>query len=113
MFRPKTQPEAIDLASRLLEYTPSTRFTPLDACTHKFFDELRDPTARLPSGKDLPLLFNFTQLGKCCNLYPLHLTTPPGLTVLNYSASTLPTIMPNANGRGITDKSKCMGIYKC
>jgi hypothetical protein len=47
----------------LLEYTPTTRFTPLEACAHKFFDELRDPNVRLPSGKELPPLFNFTQSG--------------------------------------------------
>lgn len=63
VFRPKTPPEAIELASRLLEYNPTARFTPLEACAHKFFDELRDPGVRLPSGKDLPLLFNFSQQG--------------------------------------------------
>ena len=29
--------------SRLLEYTPSARITPLQACAHTFFDELREP----------------------------------------------------------------------
>ena len=27
----------------MLEYTPSARITPLQACAHTFFDELREP----------------------------------------------------------------------
>jgi glycogen synthase kinase 3 beta len=64
VFRPRTPHEAIDLVSQLLEYTPSKRFAPLDACAHVFFDELRDPNTRLHRGGDLPPLFNFTQHGK-------------------------------------------------
>lgn len=33
----------------------------LDACAHPFFDELREPNARLPNGRPLPPLFNFKQ----------------------------------------------------
>jgi len=61
VFRARTSPEAIDLISRLLEYTPSARITPLQACAHTFFDELREPGLKLPSGKELPALFNFTE----------------------------------------------------
>jgi len=61
VFRARTSPEAIDLVSRLLEYTPSSRITPLQACSHNLFDELREPGTRLPNGKDLPPLFNFTE----------------------------------------------------
>ncbi|CAG7826712.1 unnamed protein product [Allacma fusca] len=61
VFRPRTPPEAIELVSRLLEYTPSSRITPLEACAHTFFDELRDPVTRLPNGRELPPLFNFTE----------------------------------------------------
>ena len=46
VFRARTSPEAIDLVSRLLEYTPSARITPLQACAHTFFDELREPGER-------------------------------------------------------------------
>lgn len=35
----------------------------LEACTHTFFDELRDPKARLPNGRPLPPLFNFRPQG--------------------------------------------------
>ncbi|KAJ1133087.1 hypothetical protein NDU88_011386 [Pleurodeles waltl] len=62
VFKPRTPPEAIALCSRLLEYTPVTRLSPLEACAHNFFDELRDPAARLPNGRDLPPLFNFSSV---------------------------------------------------
>lgn len=63
VFRPRTPPEAIALCSRLLEYTPTARLTPLEACAHSFFDELRDPNVKLPNGRDKPALFNFTTQG--------------------------------------------------
>uniref|UniRef100_A0ACD5TQ27 Uncharacterized protein n=1 Tax=Avena sativa TaxID=4498 RepID=A0ACD5TQ27_AVESA len=59
VFHKKMPPEAIDLASRLLQYSPSLRCTALDACAHPFFDELREPNARLPNGRPFPPLFNF------------------------------------------------------
>jgi len=55
-------PEAIDLVSKLLQYTPSLRLKPFEACAHPFFDELRDPNTVLPNGKPLPPLFNFTEI---------------------------------------------------
>ncbi|KAJ8761855.1 hypothetical protein K2173_005427 [Erythroxylum novogranatense] len=54
-------PEAIDLASRLLQYSPNFRCTALESCAHPFFDELREPNCRLPNGRPLPPLFNFKQ----------------------------------------------------
>ncbi|KAL4299982.1 hypothetical protein AHAS_Ahas17G0155300 [Arachis hypogaea] len=33
----------------------------LEACAHPFFDELREPNARLPNGHPFPPLFNFKQ----------------------------------------------------
>ncbi|KAI8558485.1 hypothetical protein RHMOL_Rhmol04G0097600 [Rhododendron molle] len=61
VFQKRMPPEAIDLASRLLQYSPSLRCTALEACAHPFFDELREPNARLPNGRPLPTLFNFKQ----------------------------------------------------
>ncbi|CAG8759571.1 4071_t:CDS:2 [Dentiscutata erythropus] len=61
VFRARTPPEAIDLISRLLEYTPSNRLTAIEAMCHPFFDELRNPETRLPTGKELPKLFDFTE----------------------------------------------------
>ncbi|GFS46258.1 protein kinase superfamily protein [Actinidia rufa] len=69
VFHKRMPPEAIDLASRLLQYSPSLRCTALEACAHPFFDELRDPNGRLPNGRSLPPLFNFKQEanGYVCN----------------------------------------------
>lgn len=63
VFRNRT-PDAIDLVSKLLEYTPSQRITPLQACAHRFFDELRELNYRPPlkSGQPPPL-FNFSEHG--------------------------------------------------
>ncbi|XP_022914602.2 glycogen synthase kinase-3 beta isoform X2 [Onthophagus taurus] len=61
VFRARTPPEAIELVARLLEYTPSSRISPLQACAHSFFNELREPNTRLPNGNELPPLFNFTE----------------------------------------------------
>ncbi|KAK4792557.1 hypothetical protein SAY86_022992 [Trapa natans] len=61
IFHKRMPPEAIDLASRLLQYSPSLRCTALEALAHPFFDELREPNVRLPNGRPLPPLFNFKQ----------------------------------------------------
>lgn len=74
MFRARTPPEAIELVSRLLEYTPSSRISPLQACAHSFFNELREPNTRLPNDRELPPLFNFTVQGKL-SLISNHLET--------------------------------------
>ncbi|KAG6423629.1 hypothetical protein SASPL_114031 [Salvia splendens] len=61
VFHKRMPPEAIDLTSRLLQYSPNLRCTALEACAHPFFDELREPSAQLPNGRPLPPLFNFKQ----------------------------------------------------
>ncbi|CAO2813856.1 unnamed protein product [Amaranthus hypochondriacus] len=61
VFHKRMPQEAIDLASRLLQYSQSLRCTTLEACAHPFFDELQEPNARLPNGRPLPPLFNFNQ----------------------------------------------------
>ncbi len=68
VFRPRTPPEAMELVGLLLEYTPVRRVVPIESCTHAFFNELRDENTRLPNGRPLPPLFNFTTLGTllCC-----------------------------------------------
>ncbi|KAJ6840551.1 shaggy-related protein kinase alpha-like [Iris pallida] len=60
VFHKRVPEEAVDLISRLLQYSPKLRSTALEACAHPFFDELRDPNACLPNGRSLPPLFNFT-----------------------------------------------------
>ncbi|KAA8910949.1 hypothetical protein TRICI_003960 [Trichomonascus ciferrii] len=68
VFR-KASPDAIDLISRLLEYSPGARLSAVEVLAHSFFDELRDPNTRLPDSRnpdgpirDLPPLFNFSRL---------------------------------------------------
>ncbi|XP_022220046.2 protein kinase shaggy isoform X7 [Drosophila obscura] len=82
VFRIRTPTEAINLVSLLLEYTPSARITPLKACAHPFFDELRmEGNHTLPNGRDMPPLFNFTdhelsiQPSLVPQLLPKHLAT--------------------------------------
>ncbi|KAG4303129.1 hypothetical protein PCK1_000467, partial [Pneumocystis canis] len=72
MFRRGTPNDAIDLVSHLLEYTPNSRFSAIEALTHPFFDELRDPNISPPDSslsdddssiviRKLPPLFDFTE----------------------------------------------------
>lgn len=80
VFR-KADQNAIDLISRLLEYTPTERLSAIDAMVQPFFDELRDPNTRLPDSrhpngqvKDLPPLFDFSRHGRftfCSTIYIL------------------------------------------
>ncbi|KAL6495464.1 Shaggy-related protein kinase theta [Orobanche gracilis] len=60
VFHKRMPPEAVDLVSRLLQYSPTLRFNALEACAHPFFDDLREPNACLPNARPLPPLFNFT-----------------------------------------------------
>ncbi|KAM7472160.1 hypothetical protein LguiA_010343 [Lonicera macranthoides] len=60
VFHKRLPSEAVDLVSRLLQYSPKLRCTPLEACAHPFFDNLRDPNTSLPNGRPLPPLFDFT-----------------------------------------------------
>lgn len=60
VFRGKAPQNAIELVSQFLKYEPKGRLDPFDALSHPFFDELRDPAARLPNGKPLPNIFNWT-----------------------------------------------------
>lgn len=63
VFRPRTSPEAIDLVSHLLEYTPAMRLGAIEGMVHKFFDELRQEGVRMPNGREFPRLFDFTREG--------------------------------------------------
>jgi len=84
VFRSRTPPEAIDLVTKLLSYTPTTRLSALEGCSHSFFDELRDPVTVLPNGKPLPPhLFKFSDQeianaspGLLSKLIPPHASNP-------------------------------------
>jgi serine/threonine protein kinase len=60
VFRNRAPADAIDFISKLLRYDPKSRIDPLDALAHPFFNELREPGVKLPNGKDLPPIFEFT-----------------------------------------------------
>lgn len=62
-------PDAIDLMSTMLEYSPQRRPSAIEVLAHPYFDELRDPNTVLPNwhhpeepSRPLPPLFNFTRL---------------------------------------------------
>jgi len=97
VFRPRTPPEAIELVSRLLEYTPSSRITPLEACAHNFFDELRDPNTRLPNGRELPPLFNYTEHEMGIQPHLNQILIPPHAAA---SSGTNPQTQENSGGNG-------------
>jgi glycogen synthase kinase 3 beta len=61
VFRSKTPEDAMDFIASTLAYAPERRVKPLEGCAHAFFDELRNPKTKLPTGKALPPLFDFTQ----------------------------------------------------
>ena len=61
VFRNKQPQLAIDLVSKFLRYDPKSRIDPLEALAHPFFDELRTEGIKLPNGKEMPQLFNFTE----------------------------------------------------
>ncbi len=60
VFKNKASEKAIDLISKWLRYKPLERTTPLESLAHPFFDELREVGLKLPNGRPLPPLFNFT-----------------------------------------------------
>ncbi|KAJ6249328.1 glycogen synthase kinase-3 alpha [Anaeramoeba flamelloides] len=59
VFGKRIPDEGIDLVSKFLKYDPNSRITPLEACAHPFFDELRAPNTKLPNKRELPELFDF------------------------------------------------------
>jgi glycogen synthase kinase 3 beta len=60
VFRSRTPKDSIDFVAKLLMYDPAARPKPLEALLDSYFDELRDPNTRSPTGMPLPDLFNFT-----------------------------------------------------
>ncbi|KAL1916783.1 uncharacterized protein VTP21DRAFT_5487 [Calcarisporiella thermophila] len=77
IFRSRTPPEAMDLLSNLLIYTPQQRLTAIEAMCHSFFDELRQPETRLPNGAELPLLFDFSEFELSIRPDLIHRLVPP------------------------------------
>ncbi|CRG95349.1 glycogen synthase kinase 3, putative [Plasmodium gallinaceum] len=62
IFPKSTSEDAINLVSRFLKYEPLKRLSSIEALSDPFFDELRDPSIKLPKYIDkLPELFNFCE----------------------------------------------------
>jgi len=58
-FLPETPEPALDIMAKMLVYTPSLRIKPLEACAHRFFDDLRKNDGH-SSGVRYPTLFDFS-----------------------------------------------------
>ena len=70
VFKSKATPEAIDLMGKLLQYTPDKRVTPMHACAHTLFDELRDPNTRLPNQRPVCLCLSVhTNIHTCTRMH--------------------------------------------
>mmetsp|Transcript_6927 Transcript_6927/g.12745 ORF Transcript_6927/g.12745 Transcript_6927/m.12745 type:complete len:437 (+) Transcript_6927:178-1488(+) len=61
VFRGKAPEDALDLIAQILKYEPNKRISAFRALAHPFFNDLRKADARLPNGKPMPPLFNFTE----------------------------------------------------
>ncbi|CEM04128.1 unnamed protein product [Vitrella brassicaformis CCMP3155] len=57
--------EALGLLTGLLAYEPEKRLPLHDALAHEFFDELRDPSTRLPGDVAMPVLADFNHEEIC------------------------------------------------
>ncbi|KAG7197366.1 hypothetical protein KM043_018473 [Ampulex compressa] len=104
VFRARTPSDAMELVSRLLEYTPSLRMSPLQACSHAFFNELREEGTRLPNGRELPPLFNFTE-----HELRIHPSLNPFLIPKHIAAANNPggqSESTNAAAAGASDEKK-------
>ena len=61
VFKSNVSPDAISLVSKLLVYDPKKRVGAIDACTHPFFNEIKNPATKLPNGNNIPQeMFIFT-----------------------------------------------------
>ncbi|KAL1915859.1 uncharacterized protein VTP21DRAFT_6247 [Calcarisporiella thermophila] len=77
IFKSRSSPEAIDLLSYLLVYSPQQRLTAIEAMCHPFFDELRDPNTRMLGGAELPPLFDFSEFELSIRPDLVHRLVPP------------------------------------
>ncbi|KAJ2803681.1 glycogen synthase kinase 3 [Coemansia guatemalensis] len=105
IFRNRPSPEAIDLITKLLDYTPTKRLSSIQAMTHPFFDELRDPNTKLHNGQDIPELFDFSvdelsvDPSQIPALIPQHKVAElkaNGVDIYNFVPKPLPSPLPLA-----------------
>lgn len=60
VFKSKTPTEAIEFVTSLLQYSPEKRLSAIECLIDPYFDELRDTSLKMPNGRELPKLFNFS-----------------------------------------------------
>ncbi|KAJ2158089.1 glycogen synthase kinase 3 [Coemansia sp. RSA 552] len=105
IFRNRASPEAIDLITKLLDYTPTKRLSAIQAMTHPFFDELRNPNTMLNNERALPELFDFNvdelsvDPALATQLVPQHRVAQlkaSGLDIYNFVPKPLPNPLPLA-----------------
>ncbi|KAJ2781119.1 glycogen synthase kinase 3 [Coemansia javaensis] len=105
IFRHRSSPEAVDLITKLLDYTPGKRLSAIQAMTHPFFDELRQPGTKLYNGCDLPELFDFSidelsvEPALVPALVPAHKVAQlkeAGIDVHNFVPKPMPSPLPLA-----------------
>lgn len=88
VFSPSTPESALTIISKTLCYEPENRLTALQCCADPFFDDIRDPDAKLPNGNPLPLLFNFTPDGMasctclCFSICISNIMESPGICLM-------------------------------
>jgi hypothetical protein len=78
VFRTCATTEAMDLVYSMLQFDPRKRISPWLALGHRFFDDLRNPRARLTDGHPLPPLFNWTAEEIAADPLYLKRITPAG-----------------------------------
>lgn len=100
-LRASTPPQAVDLLSRILVYRPSQRPAPLEIVAHPYFDPLRDPATKLPSGAALPPLFDFSQ-EELSQMTPelYEAIVPPHMRASVPPPSTFADAKPSGSGGG-------------
>jgi glycogen synthase kinase 3 beta len=61
-FRASADAQAVNLVSKLCVFTLDARLRGYESLLHPFFDELRSPQTTLLNGKELPSLFELTDI---------------------------------------------------
>lgn len=87
----------------------------LEACAHPFFDELREPNARLPNGRQLPPLFNFKQEVCLQTLYFIYVSFPTTsqLKQIRYYAIHMIQLHLSNTSHQVKDKDNLIAYNLC
>ncbi len=64
VFKPKVDPLAIDLVSKIVVYSPNKRLSALEALAHSYFDDMREEKFVGLNSQRIPNLFNFSESKK-------------------------------------------------